>query len=192
MGSKRLLVIAAHCDGSLGMAMTEAYVDAAKQQGHDVRLLRLDQQQFDPVLHLGYQVIQELEPDLKRAQADIEWAQHMTIAYPIWWGSVPALLKGFLDRVLLPGYAFKYDEGKKYPRPLLKGRSAQLIVTMDTPPWYFRFAYRAPGIYQMKITTLEFCGIAPVKTMTFGPVRDVDAAQREKWIGKVRKLAATV
>lgn len=189
MGNKRVLVIAAHCEGSFGLALTEAYVDAAKRQGHEVRLLRLDQLTFDPILHRGYQVIQPLEPDLEGAQADLTWAQHVTIAYPIWWGSVPALLKGFLDRVLLPGYAFKYEEGKRYPTALLKGRTAQLLVTMDTPPWYYKFMYRAPGIYQMKITTLEFCGISPVRTTMIGVVREFGQAQRDGWFAKVRKLA---
>lgn len=189
MGTKRLLVIASHSSGSYGLALTEAYAEAAKLLGHEVRLLRLDRLRFDPILHLGYQVVQPLEPDLVRAQADIAWAQHVTLAYPIWWGSVPALLKGFLDRVLLPGFAFKYDEGKKYPRPLLAGRRAQLLVTMDTPPWYFRWVYWAPGIFQMKTTTLAFCGLAPVKCMMIGPVREADQALRERWMGKVRKLA---
>ena len=192
MGTKRLLVIAGHCGGSYGLALTDAYVDAAKLIGHEVRLLRLDALSFDPILHLGYQVIQPLEPDLEHAQADIAWAEHVTLAYPIWWGGVPAILKGFLDRVMLPGFAFQYDEGRKYPRPLLAGRSAQLIVTMDTPPWYFRWVYRAPGIHQMKKTTLEFCGMAPVKSMLIGPVRGADEVQRERWLAKVRKLAGSV
>lgn len=190
MRIERLLVIAGHCSGSFGLALTEAFVEAAQKQGREVRLLRLDQLQFDPILHLGYQIVQPLEPDLQRAQEDISWAQHVTIAYPIWWGSVPALLKGFLDRVLLPGYAFRYEDGKRFPTPLLKGRSANLLVTMDTPPWYYQFMYRAPGIRQMKITTLGFCGISPVKTTMIGVVREFDEAQRKGWFAKVRKLGA--
>jgi NAD(P)H dehydrogenase (quinone) len=192
MKNKRLLVIASHSSGSYGLALTEAYADAARLLGHDVRLLRLDQLRFDPILHLGYQVVQPLEPDLLSAQADLEWAQHVTVAYPIWWGSVPAILKGFLDRVLLPGFAFKYDEGKLFPTPLLSGKTGQLLVTMDTPPWYFRWVYWAPGLYQMKTTTLEFCGIKPVKSMMLGPVKGADQALRARWMEKVRKLAERV
>lgn len=193
MGNKkRLLVIAGHCGGSYGLALAEAYADAATLLGHEVRLLRLDQLRFDPILHRGYDVAQPLEPDLQSAQGHIQWAQHITLAYPIWWGSVPAILKGFLDRVMLPGFAFRYDSGKKYPTPLLKGRTAQLLVTMDTPPWYFRWVYWAPGLRQMKTTTLEFCGITPVASMLIGPVRDAGPALRERWLGKARRLAERV
>jgi NAD(P)H dehydrogenase (quinone) len=111
------------------------------------------------------------------------------IAYPIWWGSVPALLKGFLDRILLPGFAFKYRPGKAFPEQLLRGRSAQLLVSMDTPPWYFRWVYRMPGIVQLKKTTLEFCGIAPVKVAAFGPLISSSPAQRASWLVKAARLA---
>jgi putative NADPH-quinone reductase len=109
--------------------------------------------------------------------------------FPIWWGGIPALLKGFLDRVLLPGFAFKYRSNSPFPAQLLKGRSADLLVSMNTPPWYFRWVYRMPGLEQMRRTTLGFCGIRPQKTLTFGPVISSSTTQREAWLQQVRKLA---
>jgi putative NADPH-quinone reductase len=168
---KRVAVIVGHpaADSWCG-ALADSYAAAARAGGHEVRMLYLAQLDFDPSLHAGYRQIQALEPDLLAAQATLAWAEHLVIAYPIWWGSVPALLKGFLDRILLPGFAFKYRPGKAFPEQLLRGRSAQLLVSMDTPPWYFRWVYRMPGIVQLKKTTLEFCGIAPVKVAAFGPL----------------------
>jgi len=191
MAPQRILVILGHPGRhSLGAALAEAYLQAARAAGHEVRLLRLDQLAFDPVLHAGYQGGQALEPDLQAAQAAIHWASHLSFVYPIWWGSVPALLKGFLDRVLLPGFAFQYRPGARYPEPLLRGRSAHLLVTMDTPPWYFRWIYRMPGLHQMQRTTLAFCGVRPVRSVTFGPVRGASARQRERWLARAGALAA--
>lgn len=190
MGGKRVLVLGGHSSGqSYGLALCEAYADSARQAGHEVRLLQLDRLKFDPILHDGYRVPQPLEPDLQAAQGDILWADHLAFVYPIWWGSLPAILKGFLDRVLLPGFAFKYEAGKKHPRQLLKGRTAHLLVTMDTPPWYFRLIFKAPGVYQMTHATLGLCGVSPVKSLMIGPVIGSAGPQRERWLTSARQLA---
>lgn len=190
MNNKRVLIILGHpaSDSFVG-ALATAYADAARLAGHEVRQIRLGELDFDPILHQGYQVIQALEPDLEKARDDIQWAQHLVFAYPIWWGSIPALLKGFLDRVFLPGFAFKFREGKAFPDKLLAGRSAQLLVTMDTPPWYFRWFFHAPGLFQMKTTTLEFCGVQPVKTLVCGPIKDSSPEKRAAWLQQARRLA---
>ena len=122
-------------------------------------------------------------------QQAITWAEHLVFVFPMWWGGLPALLKGFFDRVFLPGFAFKYRPGKAFPEQLLRGRSADLLVTMDTPPWYYRWVYAMPGLHQMRRTTLAFCGIRPKKTLTFGPMLGSTAPQRDAWLGKVRALA---
>lgn len=191
--AKRVLVIAAHAsDGNFGSALAQAYADAAGEAGHDIRLLALDQLAFDPILHHGYKVVQALEPDLQQAQESIRWADHLVFAFPVWWGGIPALLKGFLDRIMLPGFAFKYQKGKAFPAKLLGGRSAHLLVTMDTPPWYYRLVYRAPAIRQIKTTTLEFCGVTPVKTLSFGPILDSTLDQRHAWLKRARALAGQI
>jgi putative NADPH-quinone reductase len=188
--SKRILVILGHpSHRSFCGALADSYIEAAQQAGHEVRQLRLGELAFDPVLHEGYQQIQPLESDLLQAQADVLWAEHLTLVYPIWWGGTPALLKGFFDRVFLPGFAFKYRPGKAFPEKLLKGRSAHLLVTMDTPPWYYRWVYRMPGLHQVRKTTLEFCGIRPLQTLTFGPLLDASEPRRHTWLEQARALA---
>jgi len=113
--SKRILVILGHPSRhSLCAALSERYVKAAQEAGHEVRQLKLGDLHFDPVLREGYRQIQPLEEDLQQAQADILWAEHLTWVFPIWWGGIPALMKGFLDRVLLPGFAFKYRPAKPF------------------------------------------------------------------------------
>lgn len=169
-------------------ALATAYADSAAAAGHSIRWLQLDKLSFNPLLP-GYQNAPALEPDLQAAQADILWAEHITLVYPIWWGSVPALLKGFFDRVLLPGFAYKYQSGKKYPQPLLLGRTAHLLLTMDTPPWYYRWVYGAPGLKQVSRTTLGFCGIKTLKSLMLGPVISSAPAQRQHWLQQATALA---
>lgn len=184
--SKNITVILGHPDStSFCGALTEAYVKSAREAGHAVKVFRLGEIPFDPVLHHGYNKRQELEPGLKEIQESISWANHLVFVYPIWWGAIPALLKGMFDRVFLPGYAFKYRKDSQFWDRLLAGRSAHLITTMDTPPWYYRFFYRMPGHHQMKKTILEFCGIKPVKVSSFGPIRFATQAQRSKWMEQV-------
>jgi putative NADPH-quinone reductase len=183
--SKRILVILGHpVNESFCGALANSYVDGAKAAGHDVQLIALGHLTFDPLLHNGYATIQPLEPDLLAGQAAITWAQHLVFVYPIWWGAMPALLKGFIDRAFLPGFAFKYREGSLFWDRLLTGRSAHLLVTMDTPPWYFRWVYRMPGHNQMKRTILEFCGIKPVTVSSFGPIKASSQPKREKWLAQ--------
>jgi NAD(P)H dehydrogenase (quinone) len=183
--SKRILVILGHpkSDSFCG-ALANSYVDGAKAAGNEVQLLSLGNLSFDPVLHNGYATIQELEPDLVSAQAAIAWAQHLVFVYPTWWGAMPALLKGFIDRVFLPGFAFKYRDGSVFWDRLLTGRSAHLLVTMDTPPWYFRWVYRMPGHNQMKRTILEFSGVKPVTISSFGTVKGSNQQKRETWLAQ--------
>ncbi len=189
--AQRILVILGHpAPGSLCAGMANAYVQGAQAAGAEVRLLDLSTLHFNPLLHAGHQGEQPLEPDLLAAQADITWAEHLVWVYPIWWGAMPALQKGFIDRVLLPGYAFKYRQGSSLWDKLLAGRSAELLVTMDSPPWYFRWVTRMPGHHQMKKAILEFCGIHPVKVHSFGPVRTAGAQRLDGWVEQARQLGA--
>ncbi len=191
--SKNIVVILGHPDSnSYCASLAESYVQAAQQKGHSLKLFKLGDAQFDPILHHGHNQRQELEPDLVEIREAILWASHIVFVYPIWWGSIPALLKGFIDRTFLPGFAFRYRPNSIWWDRLLAGRSAHLIVTMDTPPWYYRWIYKMPGHNQMKITILEWCGIKPVKISSFGPLKDSSDQQRENWRQKVIKFAERI
>ena len=191
--SKRILVILGHPNtDSFCAAIADSYSEGAQAAGHEVRRIAVGDLAFDPVLRLGYAGSQPLEPDLAAAQAAIAWAQHLVFVYPVWWGAMPALLKGFIDRVFLPGFAFKYRSGSPLWDRLLAGRSAHLFVTMDSPPWYYRWVYRMPGHQQMKRTILEFSGVKPVGITSFGPVRGSSVQRREKWLERVKGFGGRV
>jgi NAD(P)H dehydrogenase (quinone) len=184
---KRILVILGHPNQeSFCGAIANSYIAGARAGGHEIRWISLGDLAFDPILHLGYASTQTLEPDLERGQTDIAWAQHIVFIYPNWWGSMPALLKGFIDRVFLPGYAFQFKKGSPFWDRLLTGRSAHIIVTMDTPPWYYRWVYGMPGLYQMKYNILEFSGIKPVTITSLGPIRGSTQQKRQQWLDQVK------
>jgi putative NADPH-quinone reductase len=185
----RILVIDAHPDqSSLCSALASSYAGAARRNGHDVSVQSLRELSFDPLLRHGYKKPQPLEPALVDAQERITSAEHLVFAYPTWWGAPPALLKGFLDRVLLPGFAFKFHASGTRWDKLLAGRTARLLVTMDFPAWYYRWLVGAPGDKAMAKSTLGFCGIAPVRISHFGTVRGSSPAQRERWLRDVATL----
>ncbi len=186
-----ILVILGHPDtNSFCGSLSKAYIDSAKAGGSEVRELQLGELEFDPILWNGYNKIQELEPDLAKAQELIQWSNHIVFVYPNWWGAMPALLKGFFDRVFLPGFAFKYRVNSQFWDKLLLGRTAHLMVTMDTPPWYYRWIYHRPGHNEMKRTILGFCGIKVVKISEFAPIRGSSQQQREKWIAIAKGLGS--
>ncbi len=186
-GKRILMIFGSPKDNSLCNALGEAYAQGARSEGHVVRLLKLGEMAFDPVLHQGYDQSQALEPDLLEAQRQIHWAEHLVFVYPVWWGGVPALLKGFFDRVFLPGFAFRYRGVRSWEK-LLEGRTADLLVTLDTPPWYFRWIYGAPGHRQMTRTILGFCGIKTRRLAEFAPVRASSEEQRQAWLRKAETM----
>jgi putative NADPH-quinone reductase/1,4-dihydroxy-2-naphthoate octaprenyltransferase len=177
----KVLVIIGHPRrGSLCAALAGAYAEGARAAGMAVRMLELGALRFDPDVHTPSPLAQPLEPDLAQAWDWIAWADHLLVVFPAWWGTGPARLHGFLDRVLLPGRAFREHEGRF--EGLLHGKTAHLITTMDMPPWVYRLVYRAPGHGAMKRSILGFCGISVTRTLAFGPVRESDAAQRAAWL----------
>jgi putative NADPH-quinone reductase len=170
-------------------AIARAYAEGARSAGAEVREINLGDLSFDPVLRHGYNEAQALEPDLVEAQEAIRWADVLVFAYPNWWGSMPALLKGFVDRVFLPGFAFKSRENSQLWDRLLAGRSARLLVTMDSPHWYYRLVVRQPGHQMMRRAILGFSGVKPVRTAVFGPIRKSTDAARAGWLTRAGSLA---
>jgi putative NADPH-quinone reductase len=190
MPKKILVILGQPQRQSFGGALMHAYAEGARAAGADVRELYLGDLQFNAVGMAGLAARAEIEPDLVNAQAAIQWAEHLVFVYPIWWGTIPALLKGFIERVFLPGFAVNFRENSPMWDKLLTGRSARLIVTLNTPSWIYRWYFGRPGHNTMKKTILEFCGIRPVHITEVGPMKNSTEVRRQQWLEQVRLLGS--
>jgi len=131
----------------------------------------------------------EPEPDILKAQELITRVNHLVWVYPTWWATMPALMKSFIEQTFLPDFAFKYKKSIKFVKweKYLKGKSARLISTMDSPPWFYKLFIKDPGFKTLK-DIMNFCGIKPVKRTYFGSVKVSSEEQRKQWINKTEKL----
>jgi len=189
MSQKKILVINGHPDEeSFNYGLSAAYIKGAKNTDADVKEIQIRNLQFNPNLAFGYRKPTSLEPDLLNAQELIKWADHLVWVYPVWWGSVPAIMKGFIDRVFLPGFAFKKRKGSVWWDRYLEGKTAHLICTMDQPTWYYRWINKAPSHSAMKKLTMNFVGVKKVSTTAIGPLRLSEESFRKKWLQKVENL----
>jgi 1,4-dihydroxy-2-naphthoate octaprenyltransferase len=186
-GPPKVLVILGHPRrGSLCEALADAYAAGAQNAGAEVRRLSLSDLGFEPNVLVPSPRDQPMEPSISDAVSLVAWAEHLVFVFPTWWGTMPACLKGFLDRVLMPGFAFADREDGEGWDKLLVGKTAHLVTTMDTPPWVYRWIYRAPGLNALRRATLGFCGIEPVRSTVFGPVKTASAERRALWIEEAR------
>ncbi|TDO95631.1 NAD(P)H-dependent oxidoreductase [Flavobacterium sp. 245] len=183
---KKILIINGHPNAaSFNFGIAESYKNGAIASGAQVETITIADLKFNPNLQFGYQKRTELEPDLIESWEKIKKADHLVWIHPVWWGGLPAITKGFIDRLFLPGMAFQYRENSVWWDKLLKGKTAHIITTLDQPGWYYRLFFGRPSVNQLKKSTLEFCGVKPVKVSYIGIVKTADENQRKKWLEKV-------
>lgn len=185
---KRILVLSANPRKDSFVHQLALTYSTAAQKNNEVKILELADMDFNADLSSGYEQEQTMEASLKAFQDALKWCDHLVICAPVWWGALPAKLKGLIDRTFLPGFAFQYEEGKLMPEKLLKGKTARLILTMDTPPWYYVLIQRAPVIHQLKKATLEFVGFTAIKSKMIGPVISSSINARSKWLNYTSEL----
>lgn len=194
MTQKKIFVLNGHPAGtSLNGSLAETYAQAARDAGHDVRIAHLGQLEFDDDFGQGnYTDFKPLEPALEEVLSNIEWSDHLVLTTPMWWGGLPARLKGLIDRAFIPGRTF--DTRKTtfigMPAPMLSGRTARVILTSDTPGWFMRMVYRRALIWQLKGQVLGFVGIKPTKFTWFAGASDPKPGRVERWMDKVRMIGS--
>ena len=190
MEQKKIFILAGHPNPgeTLNRSIVESYVEGAREGGHEVRATHLGNLKFDPILHKGYKEIQALEPDLIKVQEDMKWADHIVIAYPNWWCTMPALLKGLFDRMLLPGFAFRFEKEKAYTwQKLLKGKTARLIVTMDTPRFFDRLFF-GDNTNELRKGILGFSGVGPVRVTKICGIKRFSPEQIKAHLARIRRM----
>lgn len=186
---KKIAIINGHPNkDSYNFGITEAYRLGAVEAGAKVKEIVIRDLNFNPNLQFGYQKRMELEPDLLKAWEIIQWADHLVWVHPVWWGGFPALMKGFIDRLFLPGMAYQYRKNSVWWDKLLKGKTAHIITTLDQPGWYYRLFFGRPSVNQLRKSILEYCGVKPVKVTYIGIIRNSKDEQRAQWLRKVKEL----
>jgi putative NADPH-quinone reductase len=189
---RRIAVIDAHPDpdaGRFNHALAQAYADGARETGHEVHIIKLGELEFPLIRSKAEWESGKIPPALEQAQDSIAWADHLVFFYPLWLGSMPALLKGFLEQVMRPGFAVPSSEDHR--RKLLAGKSARVVVTMGMPALFYRWYFRAHSLKSLERNILKFCGIAPVKETLIGMVETGGTPGHQKWLGRLRALGRT-
>ncbi len=159
--AKRILVILGHPDkGSFCSALASAYIKGAEESGAEVKRINIGDLTFDPNLWKGYRIDQKLELDLVKARGHIKWADHIVWVFPVWLNLYPAIMKGFIDRIFIPGFAYKFIKGKVLWERYLTGKSYRLIFTMDNTILLY-FLLMSPGSKSLWVLA-KISGIRPV------------------------------
>lgn len=186
---RHIAIIQGHPDPAgerFGRALADAYARGAEDAGHEVRKIEVARLDF-PLLRRKSEWEHGPTPDaIREAQATIAWAEHLLIIYPLWLGDMPALLKGFLEQTLRPGFALGEAKGRKLPAKLLKGRTARIVVTMGMPALAYRWYFRAHSLKNLERNILGFCGIGPVRETLVGMVES--EKRRAKWLQTMNRL----
>lgn len=185
-------VIYAHPNpNSFNGAILNQVIKALEDGKHSYDVIDLYKDRFDPVLLFDEK---KRRSDMKRDPETAEYrrivknADHLIFIYPLWWGGMPAIMKGFIDRVFAAGEAYTYQG--KLPKGLLKARMASVYYTADAPSWYLRFWRRDADWVTVKDVVLKFCGVRRVKRLLFAGVKDSSEEKRTQWLDRVYRSIA--
>ena len=188
-----VLLVDGHPDSGRYCSHLVDIYEAALPSGYDITRVCVRDMAFTPNLQHGYRKRTNWEPDVAAFAEKLDACDHVVFVFPMWWGAEPALLKGLLDRVLLPGFTFAYHDNDAFWDRNMVGRSADVIITMDTPPLFLWLAYGNSIIRRWKGQVLGFCGFKPVRILPLGQVKFGGAEKNAaKWSAKVEKLARTI
>jgi putative NADPH-quinone reductase len=189
--TRRISIIQGHPDAAVrhyGHALADEYAKGAEDGGHEVKRIEVAQLDF-PFLRTKDEFEKGLPPEsIKQAQEAIGWADHLVIVYPLWLGTMPALLKAFFEQVFRPGFAFEYGESGRTPTKRLTGKSARIVVTMGMPAFAYRWFFSAHSLKSLERNILGFSGIGPIKASLIGSIEGMNEKQRAAWLDEMRGL----
>ena len=186
--TKRIFIWLAHpAETSFCGGLADAYERGAASAGATISRMNLSDMQFSDRF-AGYPATDPLEPDLTAWQRAVGACDHMVVIHPYWWGAMPGRAKAVLDRALLPGFAFKYKGRGPGWDKLLTGKTADAIITSDTPPLYDRLVYGQSGRKVLKNQVFSFCGFTPKTIAQMGPIKTSSEKKRARWLKKAERM----
>jgi NAD(P)H dehydrogenase (quinone) len=185
----KIMVVVGHPQqNTLCEALGKAYVEGARGAGHEASLFLLSEMTFDPILRDGYRKVQTLEPDLQQAYTALAACEHLVIVFPLWCGDMPALLKGFVERMLQPDLIARQSTESEMDWHIFSNKTARIVMTMAMPVSIYRWYYRGHALKLLTRNILHFIGIKPVRHTLYGMVGTSKPEQRDRWIEQVRAL----
>jgi putative NADPH-quinone reductase len=186
-----ITIVQGHPDpqgGHFCHALAEAYAEGARQGGHEARRIEVAKLKF-PLLENQNDYENGHTPEtLLDAQSDLLWADHFVIVYPLWLGTMPAKLKGFMEQAFRPQFAYEKSPSGQMWKKLLKGKSARIVVTMGMPAPIYRWYFGAHGLKNLERNILGFIGVKPIRATLIGMVEGIGDDKRKAWIEKLRRL----
>ena len=189
--SARIAIIQGHPDAAgnhFCHALAESYARGAMDAGHSLKTVYVAQLEF-PLLRRAVDWQNAAPPaSIRTAQDTIAWAEHLVIFFPLWQGDMPALLKGFFEQALRPGFALGKAAPGHLPKKMLMGKSARIVVTMGMPAFFYQLYYRGHSVKSLKRNILELYGVSPVRTSLIGTVDSKALGKRELWLAKMAML----
>jgi putative NADPH-quinone reductase len=186
--SKIAIVVGNPMRDSYSEALGEAYLRGAESGGHEAKLFVLARMKFDAILREGYRREQPLEPDLVAARQALGACDHLVFVFPLWCGDMPAIMKGFIERVLQGDLLAIQKSGGTASWKIFKGKSARVIMTMGMPGLIYRWYYGAHALKLLKRNVLHLIGVSPVRSTVYGMIEAVGDQTRKQWLREVEAL----
>lgn len=186
--AKVAIIVGNPLHDSYSEALGKAYLTGAESGGHQAQLFMLGRMEFDAILREGYRREQPLEPDLAAAREAFVACDHVVFVFPLWCGDMPAIMKGFIERLLQPDLLKVQKSGGKASWKMFRGKSARVIMTMGMPGWFYRWYFGAHALKLLKRNILHFVGISPVRSTIYGMIESVGDAKRKQWLRDVEAL----
>lgn len=197
----RVLIVFNHpYDGSYCKAILEAVKKGLQSAQHEIDLIHLDDDEFDPVMRskdlkafvlaakkpqISYDLLDEQVKDYKDR---IEQADHLVFIFPIWWELMPALTKGFIDKIIFPGIAYDYnDKGNRMINRLTKLKGVSMITTMNTPAVAYWALFGNAIKKALLLGTFWKIGIPNRKWISLNFVKFTSQSKREKWLHQIEQ-----
>ena len=199
---KTLVIFNHPYGGSYCGAILGAVVKGLKKSGQPYRIINLDQDDFDPVMRAkdliafagagraGKDALDAIDDQVKRYKTDLEWAEHLVMIFPIWWMTMPAMTKGFVDKVIFPAIAYNMDQGNLVSR--LKVSKVTVITTMNTPAEVYRDMFNNAIEGSLINGTFRKIGINDIRWISLNGVKTVTKEQRIEWLNGIEQQFAEI
>lgn len=185
----KIMIVVGHPKAdSYCAALGAAYLHGAQAGGHEAKLFLLGEMRFDAILREGYRREQPLEPDLAVAREAFLAAEHVVLIFPLWCGDMPAIMKGFIERLIQPDLLALRRKDASESWKVYSGKSARVIMTMGMPGWFYRWYYGAHALKLLKRNILHFTGIKPVRATINGMIEAVSDDTRKAWLREAEAL----